>query len=72
MRTVLIFVIMLLSAACTEPDLSTPDGRAEHDRRRAVAADINKHKWDSWPTYAPEPAPRTTTCWPVGRVLMCD
>lgn len=68
----LVFVFLLLSAACTESDLSTPEGRERDARIRAVSDDIQKHKWDSFPTYTPQPAPHMTICSPAGYILICQ
>jgi hypothetical protein len=62
--------ILLLGAACADSDLSTPEGRDRAARLRAVADDINKHKWDSWQI---PPPPPMMICSPVGGgTLMCQ
>jgi hypothetical protein len=52
----LLAAVALLGAACTEPDLSTPEGRAEHARMQAVNARIWKDAWATWDNY-PKPQP---------------
>jgi hypothetical protein len=71
MKRLMIIAAALLSAACTDSDLSTPEGRERAARLRAVSADIQKHQWDTWPTYTPQ-APRMTVCTPAGYILVCQ